>query len=167
MPRSNDPLVEARRALRQANLLLHQAVANPDELFNHTMKQEYPGFTAKDALGDAPTNGYMVSQEGTEDKTPFAYLNADDIGNFGQAHADEIAQPGNYQGGWKGDDGQFYQDISQNHGNPWEAAQAAEDGNQIAMYDLNPGGGEVNTEEAMHELFDHGQPGYRMARHEY
>lgn len=104
------------------------------------------GYTLRDRPGDAPTNGTMVSlprAEGHEEN----HVDADSIG--GDDVADYVtrkwdtthSRPDQYAGGWAntGDegDGKFYQDVSRNVKDPWEAAGYAMGGGQLGVYDLD------------------------------
>jgi hypothetical protein len=96
------------------------------------------GFTMKNRPGDGPGagQGTMVSlPEGEEHiKQPTGENQADFVNRkWDQVHGD----PDLYAGGWKQDDQNHYNDVSRRHDDPWEAAQAAVEGNQLGVYDLD------------------------------
>lgn len=111
-------------------------------VWNHIMRHP-DGATFRDEPGDGPTDGYMVSLPGTEEKIPFYMLMPEDVGDFARDNADEINRPGNGMGTWsspvpggESEAPHLYMDVSHNHDDSWEAAQAATEGDQIGIYDL-------------------------------
>lgn len=127
-----------------------------------TTHQEHPGLTMHDIPGDEPHSGFMVSEPGSEEHESFSRLVPHDIGDYYDRHQNQIhGHPDTYYGGWE-DNGEYYQDVSDNVKDPWQAAQRGEKDHQLAIYDLNQGKG-IPTDEAEEQLFYHGQPGYYMA----
>lgn len=112
------------------------------KVWNHIMRHP-DGATFRDEPGDGPTDGYMVSLPGTEEKVPFYMLTPEDVGDFARDNADDLNGPGNNMGTWSspvpGSSSaapHLYMDVSHNHDDSWEAAQAAQAGDQIGIYDL-------------------------------
>lgn len=107
----------------------------------------------------------MVSLPGHEEQESYSRVLPHDIGGYYDRHRDQIhSNPDNYYGGWE-DDGEYYQDISRNIKDPWKAADEAEHNHQKAIFDLNQHKS-IPTDEAEEQLFNHGQPGYYMARNQ-
>jgi hypothetical protein len=111
-------------------------------VWNHIMRHP-DGATFRDEPGDGPTDGYMVSLPGTEEKIPFHLLMPEDVGDFARDNADDINAPGNGMGTWSSPvpggpskAPHLYMDVSHNHDDSWEAAHAATEGDQIGIYDL-------------------------------
>lgn len=105
------------------------------------------GFTLHDHVGDAPTEGYMVSlDKNTEHSMPIADLRPEHIQAFVDKHADRLGSPGNYLGGWL-DGGKFYLDISSHIPDLNRATGAAVRNKQLGIYDLGKGR-TIDTEEA-------------------
>lgn len=105
------------------------------------------GYTIRERPGDAPTSGTMVSlprAEGHEENDIDAdAITGDDVANYQTRKWDVIqGHPGNSGGGWANDqppagDGKFYQDVSRNFADPWDAAGFAMGGDQDSVYDLD------------------------------
>lgn len=163
MKPKKDVMAHAREVIAFAKQAISDTTQLGDDAWNHAVTQDYPGVTVKDKVGDAPTSGYMVSHPDTEEKVPFSQMMPHDISDYATRHENLIDAPGNYLGGWE-DGGQWYNDVSQNIVNPWDAAQTAENSNQLAIYDLNSDQA-VDTDAAMAELYYGDTPGYRMARY--
>ncbi len=99
------------------------------------------GFTLRDRPGDGPTSGTTVSlprEEGHEESG----LRRDEVDGDNQADYvdrkwDAVHRhPDLYAGGWV-EDGLWYNDVSRNFADPWEAAQYAVAGDQLGVYDLD------------------------------
>jgi hypothetical protein len=113
------------------------------------------GFTLHDHVGDAPTNGYMVSQrKDTEQTWPIESLKPEHIANYANQHARQLASPDNYLGGWL-DNGKFYLDVSTHRPSIDRAASDGVRANQLAIYDLNKGQA-INTPDAVWQAGDPG-----------
>lgn len=103
------------------------------------------GYTLRDKPGDGPTSGTMVSlprAEGHEEAFPVRGLSGDAVADYVDRKWDPVHEhPDNFAGGWantgEGGDDQFYQDISRNYSDPWEAAGDAMKGGQLGVYDLD------------------------------
>jgi hypothetical protein len=144
-----DPLLSSVQAVLNYSAAVEKTSIpeNIDEdwegrVWNHIMRHP-DGATFRDEPGDGPTDGYMVSLPGTEEKIPFYMLTPEDVGDFARANADDLNGPGNNMGTWSspvpGSSSaapHLYMDVSHNHDDSWEAAQAAQAGDQIGIYDL-------------------------------
>lgn len=105
------------------------------------------GFTLHDHIGDAPTNGYMVSlDKNTEDKMPMAQLTPQHIQDFVTKNARSLQDPDSYLGGWL-DNGNFYLDVSHHFNDLSRAANQAAGASQLGIYDLGKGR-TIDTDEA-------------------
>lgn len=137
---------EAHRILMQhaQEMGHHTALQVTPELMEHAHQG---GFTLHDHVGDAPTDGYMVSlDKNTEHSMPIADLRPEHIQAFVDKHVDKLGQQGNYLGGWL-DGGKFYLDISSHIPDLNRATGAAVRNKQLGIYDLGKGR-TINTEEA-------------------
>lgn len=92
-----------------------------------------------DLAGHSPTDGYAYAPyKGTELIVPEDEFTPKHIDNFIDAHADELAQPGNNLGMWT-QDGNVYLDISRVGPPTAETLATAQDAQQLAVYDLGNG----------------------------
>jgi GNAT superfamily N-acetyltransferase len=98
------------------------------------------GFTMRDRPGDGPTSGTMVSlprSEGHEESgLTRDQVNGDNQADYMDRKWDKIHEPNNYGGGWD-EKGKWYNDVSKNFKDPWEAAGYAMKGQQNGVYDLD------------------------------
>jgi len=98
------------------------------------------GFTMRDRPGDGPTSGTMVSlprAEGHEESgLTRDQVNGDNQADYMDRKWDKIHEPNNYGGGWD-EKGKWYNDVSKNFKDPWEAAGYAMKGDQAGVYDLD------------------------------
>lgn len=107
------------------------------------------GITVRHNVGDAPSSGFMVSRPG-EREISRSRLDPHEIRQFQQEHAEQLAEPDNYYGGWSAprttdeDQPGWYHDVSQNVHDPRDAAEMALRNHQQAVYDLDRGE-EVST----------------------
>ena len=105
------------------------------------------GFTLHDHVGDAPTDGYMVSlDKHSEESMPIADLRPEMIEAFVGKHSENLAKKGNYLGGWL-DRGRFYLDVSGHIPDLNRATGAAVRNKQLGIYDLS-NKRTVDTDEA-------------------
>ena len=119
------------------------------------------GFTLHDHVGDAPTNGFMVSRDkSTERMLPMEHLTPQHISDFVNKHTAELSHPDNYLGGWL-DNGKFYLDISSHVPHLGRATTEAVRAQQLGIYDLGRGQ-TLGTEEAGWMT---GHPGVVGSRH--
>lgn len=115
--------------------------------------------------GLAPKSGWMVSQKDTEMSRSLEALSAEGgkmtwegqtvdmfkanvarfVGEFRAAHADALAAPDAYLGGWVEND-TLVLDVSNNYQDDAEALKAAQENDQRAMY--NAGTGEYKVLKA-------------------
>lgn len=107
------------------------------------------GITVRHNVGDAPSSGFMVSHPG-EREISRSRLDPHEIRQFQREHAEQLAEPDNYYGGWSAprttdeDQPGWYHDVSQNVHDPRDAAEMALRNHQQAVYDLDRGE-EVST----------------------
>lgn len=137
---------EAYRILMQhaQDMGTHTALQVSPELMDMAHKG---GFTLHDHIGDAPTDGYMVSlDKNTEHSMPITDLRPQHIQAFADKHANNLGQQGNYLGGWL-DGGKFYLDISSHIPEINRATAAAVRNKQLGIYDLTHGR-TIDTDEA-------------------
>lgn len=87
--------------------------------------------------GHQPSSGYAFSPyPQAETIIPNEHLTSQHVHDFIQQHAQTLAQPGHYLGGWV-DGPHTYLDISRVHPDRDEAFQGAQRANQLAMFDLS------------------------------
>ena len=129
---------------------LHVAMPAPPGHFDDKWKSDtmdtinHPqtggGFTMRDHPGDGPTSGTMVSlprAEGHEESgLTRDQVNGDNQADYMDRKWDKIHEPNNYGGGWD-EKGKWYNDVSKNFKDPWEAAGYAMKGDQAGVYDLD------------------------------
>ena len=97
------------------------------------------GFTCKDHIGDGPTTGFMCSvSRGTEEAFPIADLTPEHIAAYRDKHADLLADPDTYLGGWVWE-GKVYLDVSKHFDDKDQALAAAKANDQIGIYDIGSG----------------------------
>lgn len=108
--------------------------------------QNHGGFTVADKIGDAPTKGFMVSQDKTtEEKHPYQDVikNPEILDDYYRKHQAAIQQPSNYFGAWhaKDDDGndQVYLDVPTHTNHEMDANDKGHAAQQLAYFDLNEG----------------------------
>lgn len=91
------------------------------------------------AHGDVPTEGFMVSPyKGAEKAIAVSQFGRRDVYSFARAHADLLAKPDHFIGGWRDGD-TIYLDVSvvaQTEEGAREMAVAAD---QLAIYDIANG----------------------------
>ena len=106
------------------------------------------GFTLHDHVGDAPTDGYMVSlDKHTEQVQPLESLRPQHIADFVSKNARRLNDPHAYLGGWL-DGKNFYLDVSVHRPSLDNAAHDAAMARQLAIYDLGRGRS-INTPDAL------------------
>lgn len=120
-----------------ADMAHHTATINVnDELMNQA---KGGGFTLHDHVGDAPTNGYMVSlHKNTEKSLPMNQLNPGMVSKYVGEHTRDLAHPDSYLGGWL-DGKNFYLDVSSHRPSLDRATHDAIRSNQLGIYDLAHG----------------------------
>lgn len=103
------------------------------------------GFSFRNRPGDGPTSGTTVGRpksEGHEEHYPFGELSPDKLHDRINDKREVIeSDPDNLNGGWKHtkpDKSQdWYNDVSKNFKDPWDAAGYAVGGDQKSVYDLD------------------------------
>lgn len=112
-----------------------------EEAFDHIQKNP-GGITMKRHPGDGPSSGYMVSRPGAEKKQDYATLSPRDIDDYHGDHSEIDTDPEANYGGWEqgrepheGPGSDWYHDVSDNIDDSYDAARAAVDGKQIALFD--------------------------------
>lgn len=119
------------------------------------------GFTFHDHVGDGPTDGYMVSlYKNCETKLPMQELTADHVRDFCTRHADLLARPHHYLGGWL-DKGHFYLDVSVHVPKVDQALRDAIRARQLGVYDVT----NKRTMDTDEEGWRRGLPGVVGSRH--
>lgn len=89
--------------------------------------------------GDVPEGGYMVSPyPDAEEKYDAATMTRQDVHDYRDRHADELARPNHYLGGWR-DGNTVYLDISVHADTASAAERYAIEHQQLAYFDLNTG----------------------------
>ncbi len=97
------------------------------------------GFTFHDAVGDAPSSGYMVSvAKSTEQKVPVSELDSRRVADYMAIHQQELKDPSNFLGAWV-NRGMVYLDVSRHVDDRDEALRLAKEHQQLAIYDLGSG----------------------------
>lgn len=142
-----------REVQRQSEAYPHHRTAMPappghlDDQFKKNLMQGIDdpvtggGFTMRDEPGDGPTSGTTVSlpkSEGHEEqKLQRPEVNGDNQADYINRKWDVVhSQPDQYAGGWD-QGGPWYNDVSRNFHDPWEAAGYALGGGQDSVYDLD------------------------------
>jgi len=97
------------------------------------------GFTFHDAIGDGPSDGFMVSvAKHNEVKMPVRGLTSAHIADYMSTHQQELKDPANYLGGWVYK-GNVYLDISRHVPDREQAMKLARANNQLGIYDIGKG----------------------------
>lgn len=146
-----------RRILRQSeqDAIFREADApeHPDaqwradylrKLYDNATHHNDPGVTGGPTMNaeDLPQSGTMVSIPGAEKQYP-TMPSSQQVKEYFDTHH---FGPEDYPGGWEWppandpshhDTPRFYMDESRNYADPWEAGQAALEGDQIGVYDLS------------------------------
>ena len=146
-----------RRILRQSeqDAIFREAGApeHPDaqwradylrKLYDNATHHNDPGVTGGPTMNaeDLPQSGTMVSIPGAEKQYP-TMPSSQQVKEYFDTHH---FGPEDYPGGWEWppandpshhDTPRFYMDESRNYADPWEAGQAALEGDQIGVYDLS------------------------------
>lgn len=130
----------------------HKQLMEQDADGNHV-----GGFTLHDAVGDAPTKGYMVSTDKrSEWQKPVNEVTPDDILEFAKKHERRLQHPRNYLGGWVDSEEHgtphAYLDVSSHISDPRIAHKTAVAAQQWGIFDNAAGqakstkafGGEIN-----------------------
>lgn len=97
------------------------------------------GFTLRDAVGDGPSSGYMVSvDKSTEHVIPLRDLTPEDIADYRDLHQQSLRDPSAFLGAWVWK-GKVYLDVSQHFDDLAQAMAAAQAHAQIGIYDIAAG----------------------------
>lgn len=156
------------------------AVQDWNAVEDHIRGQQYPGVTLRNELGDAPTSGYMVSLPGHEEVRPYdaqaaqatdkddvwtskTPMSAETLEDFHNKKLPAIMQDkNNYHGGWL-DDGDWFDDVSRNYQDIYDAAKQAygetPEEAQHGFYDIKNG-----ISPSPLEFIYKGEPAFFMAR---
>lgn len=119
------------------------------------------GFTFHDHVGDGPRDGYMVSlYKNCETKLPMQELTAEHVRDFSARHADLLARPHHYLGGWL-EKGHFYLDVSVHVPEVDQALRDAIRARQLGVYDVT----KQRTLDTEQEGWLRGLPGVVGSRH--
>ena len=114
------------------------------KLYDNATHHNDPGVTGGPTMNaeDLPQSGTMVSIPGAEKQYP-TMPSSQQVKEYFDTHH---FGPEDYPGGWEWppandpshhDTPRFYMDESRNYADPWEAGQAALEGDQIGVYDLS------------------------------
>lgn len=114
------------------------------KLYDNATYHNDPGVTGGPTMNaeDLPQSGTMVSIPGAEKQYP-TMPSSQQVKEYFDTHH---FGPEDYPGGWEWppandpshhDTPRFYMDESRNYADPWEAGQAALEGDQIGVYDLS------------------------------
>lgn len=121
-----------------------------DDLMAHIEDNGWYGMTIKNAPGDAPTSGYMVSLPGHEESFPLDDLSGQKLLDYIHDNYELInSDPDHYLGGWL-EANRWYSDVSRHHDRAKGLFPAATDAfrnDQLALYDIDNDQG-IDTEEA-------------------
>ena len=94
------------------------------------------GFTFRNAPGDGPTSGYMVSTNPESERViPTATLTPQAVRDYINEFGGTLNSSDKYIGGWD-DGGNFYLDISTHVQDKEEAIELAKQYNQLAIWDI-------------------------------
>lgn len=119
------------------------------------------GFTFHDHVGDGPTDGYMVSlYKNCEHRMPMHELTAAHVRDFSDRHAELLARPHHYLGGWL-EKGHFYLDVSVHVPEVDQALRDAIRARQLGVYDVT----NERTMDTGDEGWLRGLPGVVGSRH--
>lgn len=111
------------------------------------------GFTMRDQIGDAPSVGYMVSDDkGHEGRYPLADVTPDVLTEYVNKYRDRFDEPDRYFGGWvevEDEVPHVYLDVPRRIEDLAEAGGVARSADQISIYDLSAGDddGTIYTED--------------------
>ncbi|AEQ20982.1 conserved hypothetical protein [Rhodococcus phage E3] len=113
----------------------HKQLMEQDADGNHV-----GGFTLHDAVGDAPSKGYMVSTDKrSEWQKPVSEVTPDDILGFAKQHERRLQHPRNYLGGWVDSEEHgtphAYLDVSSHISDPRIAHKSAVAAKQWGIFD--------------------------------
>ncbi len=142
----NRTIAAAVSVLRQASPLLN------DDQKRRLMQliEETGGYTTRGDLDEHPAPGTMVSlpaSQGHEEILPTSTVNGENQDDYLKRKQDMMQNnPDLWGGGWD-DSGTFYNDLSQNYDDPWEAAHAAIIGEQLGVYNTDMYDDAVSTQK--------------------
>lgn len=104
----------------------------------HSITKDH-GFTMHDHIGDAPSQGFMVSlDKGSEETVPITDISPEKVSDYMSVHQQELRDPNNYLGGWTYK-GNVFLDISRHVPDQEQAVRLAKANNQLGIYDLGAG----------------------------